>query len=284
MSVTSKFGGKWSDQKLRALEAYLNAYKNALKDQRFELVYVDAFAGAGTQQILSEAGNDYDEAERYRHGSPLVALGIQRPFDKYIFIESDETSLESLREEISEKHPSADVTYFNEDANVVLNRLCEENWLTTGKRGVAFLDPFALHVRWETIQKIAETKAIDMWLLFPAMAINRMLPRSGEIPQGWKDKLTETFGNSDWEGTFYTKDQPDLFGVEEVQKIKDIFSHLAAFITLRLNGVFAGVVEKPLILKNSSGAPLFLLYFASGNPVGAPIAKRIAESIINKEL
>ena len=43
--------GPWARQKLDGLEAYLNAYTTALKKQRFELVFIDAFAGAGRSRL-----------------------------------------------------------------------------------------------------------------------------------------------------------------------------------------------------------------------------------------
>ncbi len=42
-----EFGGPWTQKKLRILGLYLNAYTTALKNQRFRLVYIDAFAGSG---------------------------------------------------------------------------------------------------------------------------------------------------------------------------------------------------------------------------------------------
>ena len=41
------FGGDWTREKLRILEAYLDAYTTALKNTRFNLWYVDPFAGSG---------------------------------------------------------------------------------------------------------------------------------------------------------------------------------------------------------------------------------------------
>jgi hypothetical protein len=86
---------------------------------------------------------------------------------------------------------------------------------------------------------------------------------------------------AEWEGYFHAKQQADMFGEEAISKQPKIFERLSDFITMRLNTVFAGANKKPLILRNSTGAPLFLLCFASGNPKGAPIALRIANHIIN---
>jgi three-Cys-motif partner protein len=185
--------------------------------------------------------------------------------------------------QVAESFPSKinSVEFRQGDANELLQSVTRENWKS--RRAVAFLDPFALHVRWETIELIAKTQAIDMWLLFPAMAVNRMLPRSGIVPPKWAAKLTDTFGSDEWEKFFYEKLEANLFGEETISKQPKIFDRLSEFITMRLNTVFEGANKKPLILRNSSGAPLFLLCFASGNPKGAPIALRIANHIINKK-
>lgn len=78
--------GPWARQKLDGLEAYLHAYTIALKKQSFELVYVDAFAGAGRSRIRDAwAGADDEDLqlldeefvrseEQFIEGSPHRAL------------------------------------------------------------------------------------------------------------------------------------------------------------------------------------------------------------------
>lgn len=283
-----KFGGGWSDEKLDALRSYLSAYTQALSKTSFERIYIDAFAGAGTREVAQDSEDQLfdeilpDEDAGYRHGSPLIALGAEPPFHRFVFIERDAGSIAKLQAQVAQNFPAKiDAVSFRQgDANQLLQALTRESW--KARRAVAFLDPFALHVKWDTIEMIAKTQAIDMWLLFPAMAVNRMLPRSGIVPPKWATKLTETFGSNEWEGYFYEK-QHDMFGEETISKQPKIFEKLSDFITMRLNTVFEGANKKPLILRNSSGAPLFLFCFASGNPKGAPIALRIANHIINKK-
>lgn len=291
MTEVSKksFGGSWSDDKLDALRAYLSAYTTALKKTPFKLAYIDAFAGAGTRDRPADSEDGLfdesmlEETVNYRHGSPLIALENAPAFDRFIFIERDTDSLTKLREEVGENYPAkVDQIQFREgDANDTLQELTAKNW--RGHRAVAFLDPFALQVKWETIEKIAGTQAIDMWLLFPAMAVNRMLPRTGEVPDSWAARLTESFGSDEWREVFYEKSDEDLFGDEPVSKAPRVFEKLSEFITLRLNTIFAGVNKSPMILRNSSGAPMFLLCFACGNPEGAGIALKIAQFIIDKK-
>ena len=282
------FGGKWSGEKLAALRAYLHAYTTALKNTPFKLAYIDAFAGAGLRGIAPNDETDWlndefrQEDEAYRHGSPLIALENDPPFDAFVFIERDPDSIASLQQQIEKNWGKEHrrVSYLQGDANEHLRELTEKNW--KGHRAVAFLDPFALQVSWTTIEKIAQTEAIDMWLLFPAMAVNRMLPKSGEIPEQWAGRLNNLFGEDAWREIFYPKQEANLFGDEPSSKVPRVFDALSEYVTKRLQTVFAGTHKSPLVLRNKTGAPLFLLCFACGNPKGARIATRIASHIIDR--
>lgn len=176
MEKDPKFGGKWSDTKLDALAGYLSAYGDVMKNQPFKTAYIDAFAGSGAQE-----GED-EEGKTYRHGSPLIALNTEPGFDHFIFIEKDQAKLDQLRNQVEEKgFGSRQIEYQCGDANEKLRTLCGKDWKS--HRAVAFLDPFALQIEWTTIQAIAKTHSIDMWLLFPSMAVNRMLIRKGEMEE-----------------------------------------------------------------------------------------------------
>lgn len=284
------FGGKWTEEKLGALSAYLQAYTTALKNTHFDLTYIDAFAGAGTEEIITSKESDLFSGEvpedsiQYRHGSPLIALKNKPAFHNFIFIDQHEQSLAKLRNQIETEDLIAPdrVRFFHGDANEHIQTIAAENWRV--RRAVAFLDPFALHVTWQTLERVASTESIDMWLLFNAMAVNRMLTKSGEIPEAWANKLTTTFGSDSWRDYFYRPSERDLFGDEVVEKREKIFENLSDYITQRLGTIFPGVHKRPLVLRNSTGAPLFLLCFACGNPNPKAIsaALRIAQHIIDK--
>lgn len=223
------FGGCWSDKKLDVLTKYLQAYTTALKKQSFELIYIDAFAGAGRALIEQQREDSlFDNAEiesdaSYRHGSPLQAIQNEPPFQRFIFIDRNKESMAALREqcEATDAGKSGRISYITGDANAELRKLAKEDWRR--RRAVAFLDPYALHVSWDTIKAVADTKAIDMWLLFPAMAVNRMLPRSGVVPDEWVHKLTETFGDDQWRNVFFKTEPEDLFGMETTSKTPEPF-------------------------------------------------------------
>lgn len=287
----SAYGGDWSDKKLLALSKYLSAYTTALKNTKFSLIYIDAFAGAGRQDVSTEQEQHQssliemeevkEDEKQYRHGSPFVALAVSPPFDRFIFIDKDEQSLQNLAEQVLDENYSAkSIDYLAGDANEQLEQICHStDWKS--HRAVIFVDPFAMEVKWETLDRIANTRAIDLWLLFPAMAVNRMLTTTGEIPPQWQEKLTECFGTDEWREVFYQpSDQQSLLEDEPTVKVPKPFEILSTFVNKRLKTIFPGVINRNLILTNSRNSPLFLLCFACANP--NPQAYRLAIKIANQ--
>lgn len=294
MTKTSKtgllFGGDWTEQKLSILADYLRAYNTALKKQPFQRVYVDAFAGTGYREKRQKefglrgffADLEEEAPQQFLKGSAKRALEVQPPFHTYIFVESDADnvrSLERLREEHKDK--SAMIEVVQDDANAFVQDFCrQEDWRST--RAVLFLDPFATQVEWATIEAVAATKAIDLWYLFPSMAVNRLL--ANDPNKACRERLDAVFGAATWFEAFYrTQRLDDIFGepLDVVRKACD-FQALGRFFTNRLKSIFAGVAERPKVLCNSKGSPLFHLFFAAGNPKGAPIAVRIANHLLRK--
>jgi three-Cys-motif partner protein len=75
-----------------------------------------------------------------------------------------------------------------------VQKLCDKDW--TSRRAVLFLDPYGMQVEWRTIEAIAATKAIDLWLLFPlGIGVNRLLTKSGDIPESWRNRLNLLLGD-----------------------------------------------------------------------------------------
>jgi len=291
MANLQEFGGDWTQEKLLRVKRYLWAFTTALKNQNFNLVYIDAFAGTGYRKLkIDESGMDTlfpdqtgEDAEALHSGSARIALEMEPSFSWYYFIEQDGekcTELEKLRGEFPDK--ARQIRIINGDANEALQGICKVPWKQKRLRGVLFLDPFGMNVSWETIEAVARTEAIDIWYLFPlGVGVNRLLKKDGNIPDGWRRRLDNIFGNSDWEGIFYQKQvMPSLFGDEEVVTKVGDFGQIADYFVQRLRTVFPGVANNPLQLMNSRSNPLYLLCFAASNKGGAKLALKIAEHIL----
>ncbi len=209
--------------------------------------------------------------------------GDRPGFDHYIFVEQRKDrcrELEELRTEFPEQ--AAEIEIRQGDANQQIQDLCGKS--CQSHRAVLFLDPYGTQVHWETIEAVARTEAIDMWLLFPlGIGVNRMLPPSGDVPQTWKETLTRLLGTSDWYDEFYRVEHDDtLFGPEE-RVVKASVDVIGRYFNDRLKQIFPGVAEQPGVLRNSANCPLYLFCFAAGNKYGAPIALNIANHLL-KEL
>lgn len=287
-----QFGGDWTYKKLKKVKDYLSAYSKILNGKGFTFAYIDAFAGTGYREMRHEAPTSEllfpdlakEEPQQFLYGSAQIALQVEPGFDQYIFIERDSEKASQLEEMIlAEYHEKMNrITVYNEDANLVLARLCHKDW--NKHRAVLFLDPFGMQVDWATIEGIAQTKAIDLWTLFPlGVAVNRMLTRDGDINPGWVSRLDRLFGTRDWFPQFYEKKQDvGLFGKEtRTEKTAD-FDAIGRYYIKRLKSVFPFVAKKPLALMNSKNNPLYLLCFAAGNQKGGPTALKIAQYLLRR--
>jgi three-Cys-motif partner protein len=297
--ATQSFGSSWTEQKLGALEKYLAAYRTIFtgneKAKYFKTIYVDAFAGSGTRldpastKELDGQDSLFEEFEEeedsgFRKGSVRIALELEQPFDQYYFIEKNKEYEEQLRTMIATEYSalaSRCVIHRGDATEALMQFITTFN--QKKERAVVFLDPYGMSVEWNVLRLIGETKAIDLWLLFPhGIGVNRLLT-TGELPsKRWQDKLTATFGTNEWIREFYTEkvpEQSDLFEEQKpaMQKVAT-FDSINRFMIKRLRTVFAGgVVEKPLLLSNSRGTPLYSLCFAVTNP--NPSASRAALNI-----
>jgi three-Cys-motif partner protein len=287
------FGGSWTEEKLERVRKYLVAYATIMNRQHFRFAYIDAFAGTGYRTLeqhekpLAAVFPEIFEqdSQQFLAGSARIALQVRPRFTKYIFIERDINriaELEKLKSEFEELRD--DITLVHAEANSYLQDMClHRRW--NKNRAVLFLDPFGMQVTWDTIVAIATTKAIDLWILFPIGAVNRLLKRNGQISPQWRKTLDRMFGSSDWYSAFFeTHKFINILGIEQTRTIKRAdFDLIGKYFVRRLKTVFAGVAENLLPLMNSRNSPLYLLCFASSNPRGATTAIKIAQDILKRE-
>ena len=271
-----RFGGEWTEEKLEILGRYLDAYTTALKNQPFTLNYVDGFAGAGS---YAESGDEYDEFDEFRHGSARIALEVaDKPFDRLVFIEKSADSAEALFV-LANEYRGRRVDIEPGDANLKIPEFCRG----MGKldRAVVFLDPWATEASWTTVEAIARTKKIDCWILFPLMAVTRMMPTGKEPSEAWASHLDRIFGGRRyWQDSYVDSPQRTFFD-EAPQRVRAWDSNqIAGRYRERLRSVFFRVADKSVTLRNSTNAPLFELFFAAGNPRGSGPAIRIADYIL----
>lgn len=276
MSVHS-FGGAWTERKLSVVRRYLEIYAKALKNQPFQRIYIDAFAGTGDRTDKRREALpllDLPEFDAVAKGSARLALEVEPPFHRYVFVERA-TRRASVLTALKTEFPSREIEIINDDANNAIAALCKKtNWRST--RGVVFLDPYGLQVTWNTLVAVANTKALDVWVLFPSgMGLNRLLTKSGDIPQEWQETLDRSLGTKEWRSAFYRSEKAaDLFEGSRSKTVKDADPiKLEKFYLDRLRAIFPTVMSKSVRLTNSKDQTMYLLCFACANP--SPKAKAL---------
>ncbi|MDE0084804.1 MAG: three-Cys-motif partner protein TcmP [Candidatus Poribacteria bacterium] len=278
-NIGQTFGGDWTEQKLECVSKYLDAYTKIMRLRKYKYTYIDAFAGMGYRELKN---HDDPAIQSFLAGSARRALEVKRPFPNYVFIEADKRSFAELKK-LKDEFPDRNIKCINKEANESVRNRCQEtNWKEN--RALVFLDPYGMEVDWTTIELIARTQAIDLWLLFPiGMGVNRLLKNDGNILKPHRKKLDQLFGRTDWFEEFYQlSPQLSLFS-ENVGFVKkdNIFSIIEQYYLKRLASIFEFVAQNPFHLRNSKNSLMYLLCFAAGNP-NASIALKIAEDILEK--
>jgi three-Cys-motif partner protein len=193
--------GPWSEDKLLLLGKYLHAYTVIMQGQanwcRNGYHYIDAFAGTGRPRARDE--------ERFIDGSPRVALNIQHPFNSYTFIEKSPWRVQRLQE-LQREFPTRSIRILEDDCNrAITTEVTPRIRYDHFNRGLIFLDPFSMNVEWPTIEQIAETKALEIFMNFPVMALNRTAlpndPNTLTIAQ--IERMNRFWGSTEWRDDIY---------------------------------------------------------------------------------
>jgi three-Cys-motif partner protein len=211
-------------------------------------------------------------------GSPWRALKVQPPFDGFHFIDVDAEKTKFLRESIGNR---ADVNIQTVDTNQYLTQtLLPTIQYAKYNRALCLLDPYGLDLDWQVMLQAGQSKAIDMFLNFPVMDINRnaIWKNPEKVPPDGVERMTKYWGDESWKQAAYTDSpQQNLFG-EPPGKIKQGNEVIVATFRERLKTV-AGFefVPEPLPMKNTKNAVVYYLFFASAKPVAAKIITEIFE-------
>lgn len=297
--VAQSFGDEYTKQKLQTVERYLKPYATALTG-KFKLLYVDACAGSGAsipksatnseakdaQQALDGFGRPVVDSDQIVIGSALRALSVNPPFYRYLFNDLDRKNVQSLTEAIDGEfaHLKSRIVTTNLDANEMLRQMAASyDWRET--RAVVFLDPFGLQIKFETLEILARTRAIDLWYLVPVFAMYRQVSGDGEINPDGGPRVDAALGTTAWRNSA-VKIEPvsrDLFEAErfKTKRAMDIVA-FETFAKERLASAFSGrVLDKTLPL-GKNGVHYFSLMFAWANPSSRAeeLAKKFAAAVL----
>ena len=258
--------GYWSEIKLDIVRKYAVAYSKIMSKQSFikGYYYVDAFAGAGIH--ISKRTNEFVL------GSPLNALKVEPPFTGYHFIDLHNEKAELLREltadcENVEVHPG--------DCNeILLKEVFPSIRYDAYQRALCLLDPYGLHLDWEVVHTAGQSRAIEIFLNFPVMDMNMnvLLTNPDKLDSAQAARMTAFWGDESWREAAYIKSK-GLFDTMEDKLSNDAVAK-AYHQRLRKVAGFQYVPE-PMPMRNTKGAIVYYLFFASPNKTANKIVRDI---------
>ena len=260
--------GAWSVLKLDIIEQYGAAYTKAFAQlgRWLKKYYIDGFSGAGLH-IEKRTGAPVE-------GSPARALNITPPFDGFYFIDLNAAKTAHLQTLCAGR---TDVEIHTGDANTYLKDLLPRIQYHFYNRALCLLDPYGLDLDWEVIELAGRSKAVDLFLNFPVMDMNRnAIWRSPDraSPKG-VERMNRFWGDESWEQAAYAESrQPSLFFEPELVKQPND-AIVAAFRERLQSRAGFSFVPEPLPMRNSNNAVVYYLFFASPKPVAQAIVQHI---------
>lgn len=258
--------GPWSEIKLDIVRKYAKAYSTILSKQPgWSHYYIDGFAGAG--EHISETTREVIP------GSPLNALNVDPPFDRYFLVDRDAKRVARLRQLAGGRD---DVELHNGDcSDILVNTVLPQVKRNLFRRALCLLDPYGMHLKWEVLVLAGKLGTIGLFLNFPIMdmKMNVLFNEPERVNPIQAGRMNAFWGDDSWKrATYEPNPQGDLFSSAPGQrKLSD--TAIARVFAERLRTVagFAHVPE-PIAMRNKTNAIVYFLVFASTNGVAAKIA------------
>ncbi len=183
--------GGWAEDKHRLVSLYSTLFSSGMKEKWDQRVYVELYAGAGYARIR--------ETSKLIAGSPLRALMLKDPFDKYVFCEEAAEKLTALKTRAERHAPGAKVGYVEGDCNLRVDGIIEsiptaskENTVLT----LCFADPFDIGLRFQTIRELANARYVD-FLMTLALGMDANRNYEHYVKED-ASKIDEFLGSNSW--------------------------------------------------------------------------------------
>jgi three-Cys-motif partner protein len=186
--------GPWAEKKYRVLYNYLQMFSSGMKNLWAKRVYIDLYAGCGCVRIRGTG--------KILKGSPLLALRVKDPFDKYIFCEKgDENNpwqITTLKERVEKLSIGKNIEIIEGDCNEKIDDIIssiseikEQKVLT-----FCFVDPYSFDLHFETLRKLAVKHRVDFLILLALMMdLNR---NADHYEKEENDKIELFLAQKEW--------------------------------------------------------------------------------------
>ncbi len=182
--------GAWAEDKYKLVGLYDRLFSTGMKNKWPTRVYIDLYSGPGFARVRGTG--------RMLTGSPLLALGVPDPFDKYIFCENDLELLGALQSRVGRYSPTAETSFIRGDCNDKIEEICAQIPTPSPGRGVltfCFVDPFDISVKFSTVRRLSSYFIDFLILLALHVDANRNIEH---YFHSGNSKVDEFLGLPDW--------------------------------------------------------------------------------------
>jgi three-Cys-motif partner protein len=151
--------GAWTEDKHRIVSLYATMFSSGMKHKWGQRIYLELHAGAGHSRIRG--------TQKIILGSPLRALTVDDPFDKYIFCEATSRNLEALKARVARHAPNAHIAYIEGDCDLRASDILAE--IPYGSKSdtvltLCFADPYDIGLKFATIKTLS-SRFVDFLVL-----------------------------------------------------------------------------------------------------------------------
>jgi three-Cys-motif partner protein len=202
--------GRWALDKYRVLALYAHLFSRGMKNKWLNRVYIDLCAGSGLSQI--------EGTDQLYYGSPLLAMGVPDPFNRYILCERDEGSLSALRQRVSRLFPQRDVRFVLGQHDEKIKEVAKEIPRGNSVLSFCFIDPFDLSIKFSTIRYLS-TFRLDLLLLL--MLGNDANRNVRNYTNTTNHKIDEFLGLPEWRNRWHEEEKK---GVTFVRFLAETFN------------------------------------------------------------
>lgn len=240
--------GRWALDKYKLVSLYARLFSTGMKNRWLDRVYIDLCAGSGFSQI--------EGTDQLYYGSPLLAMGVPDPFNRYIVCERDEESLSALRQRVNRLFSGRDVEFVLGQHDKKIRDLIKEIPCGNSVLSFCFIDPFDLSIKFSTIKHLSGYRLDFLLVLMLNVDAHRNVRH---YTSASNHKIDDFLGLPDWrvkwkleekKGTLFAR-----FVAETFSKQMESIGHLPV------------PFHRMKLIRSDTNSPLYHLALFSKNDV-----------------
>lgn len=179
--------GPWAEDKFDLIRLYCQLFSTSMKNKwAGRRVYIDLYSGSGLCRVKGST--------QVLLGSPLIALSVDAPFDRYIFCENNPERYSALEKRIKTDYPKHSVHLILGDCEKSASDICAK--VPSDSLALCFVDPFDCDFDFDTLKTISKAaRGVDFLCLLALQMDAKRNVQHYLLPDS---KIDRMLGNATW--------------------------------------------------------------------------------------